>query len=79
MDQNTSLSEIEAMLRECGVDPDDFDILYDAPVVLTSLVNPEHGMACCAAINKKTGLIMLFAFKMQKTVVEAENKSLIIQ
>lgn len=79
MDQNTNLSEMEDMVRKCGVDPDDFDILYDSPVVLTSLLNPEHGMACCVAINKKTGLIMLFAFKMKETVVTEENKSLIIQ
>ena len=80
MDHNTKLEEIEAMLRECGVDPDDFDILHDAPIVLTSLINPEHGMACCAAINKKTGLIMLLAFKMQLVEASAlESKSLIIQ
>ncbi len=80
MDQNSEIDEIKDMLVECGVDPEDFDILYDAPIVLNSLMYPEHGMACCAAINKKTGLIMLLAFKMDKTnLMEAKEENLIIQ
>lgn len=67
--------KIKASLEIAGVDPEGFDILDQDPVVLPSLINPEGGMACFAAVSKVNGMVLLFAFKTDKQ----EENSIIVQ